>query len=301
MRGMTVTLEQLVKLRYLACELNNLQHKKLHTSQQGNYLSPFRGRGMDYAESRIYAPGDDIRTMDWRVTARTGKPHSKIYQQERERPIYLIVDFNTSMFFGTRVVFKSVLAAQAAAIIAWSAVKNGDRVGAVLPGKQQTVLSPRSKAHGIISLLNHLANHTNPHENNYADGLQQALKKILHIGKPGSIIYVVSDFYQLTKEACSVMQHLAKRFEVVNLFIYDPLEEQPPSADHYLFCGAINQGALMLNTSDAATCIHYRSIFQQRVQQLQQLSLDNGMTLLKLATNQDVTRIIKQLKSAIYK
>ncbi len=111
----------------------------------GNRQSRFRGRGIDFQESRNYQPGDDIRTMDWRVTARTGRPHTKVFQEERERPIIIVIDCNPSMFFGTRVAFKAVIAARLAALIAWAAIRNGDRIGAVSVWPRR---SPRCRASG---------------------------------------------------------------------------------------------------------------------------------------------------------
>src|SRR4051812_8187740 len=95
------------------------------------HASRFRGRGVDYVESRAYQPGDDIRQMDWRLTARSGRPHTKVFQEEREQSVLLLVDCNASMHFGSRVRFKSVQAARTAALVAWAAVHGGDRVGAL--------------------------------------------------------------------------------------------------------------------------------------------------------------------------
>ena len=95
----------------------------------GGHLSAFRGRGMEYHESRPYQPGDDIRSIDWRVTARSGQTHTKVYREERERPVLLWLDLSNSMFFGTQVCFKSVLASKLAALLAWSSVQHGDRLG----------------------------------------------------------------------------------------------------------------------------------------------------------------------------
>lgn len=98
----------------------------------GNHKMVFRGRGMDFSEARNYQAGDEIRHMEWRVTARTGKPHVKVYEEERERPLVLLVDYSPSMFFGTHVAFKSHTATRLAALFTWYAEATGDRVGGVL-------------------------------------------------------------------------------------------------------------------------------------------------------------------------
>ncbi len=125
--GVSVELNELIALQRYARRVN---YKPLYSAvQAGNHLSKLRGRGMDFAEVRNYQAGDEIRHMEWRVTARTGRPHVKIYQEERERPVVILTDFNPSMYFGTRIAFKSVVAARMAAMIIWTAVKQGDRVG----------------------------------------------------------------------------------------------------------------------------------------------------------------------------
>ena len=128
----------------------------------GDHLSRFRGRGMDYRESRAYQPGDDVRSMDWRITARTGVPHVKLYQEERERPVVLFLDLNPGMFFGSRGMLKSVAAARAAALVAWAAAERGDRVGAMLFDGGHCDLPPRGGRHGVLRLIRELVEHTDP-------------------------------------------------------------------------------------------------------------------------------------------
>jgi uncharacterized protein (DUF58 family) len=127
-----VTLDELINLRMQARHLSlHSKHPAMH-AMSGNHVSHFKGRGMDYMESRIYQAGDDIRNMDWRVTARTGQPHIKLFQEERQRPVMIMLDYNPGMFFASQGRFKSVVASQAAALLAWSALNNGDRVGGLI-------------------------------------------------------------------------------------------------------------------------------------------------------------------------
>ncbi len=114
----------------------SLKVRFIRAQQSGAYLSAFKGRGMEFEEARPYQPGDDIRNLDWRVTARTGKPHTKLFREERERPILLWVDYRNTMFFATKGVYKSVIAARAAALLAWSAHHHGDRVGGIIFSEQ---------------------------------------------------------------------------------------------------------------------------------------------------------------------
>lgn len=127
--GVIAELNELIDLRRYAQSIRYQPEGR--AIRAGNHLSKLRGRGMDFAEVRNYQAGDEIRHMEWRVTARTGRPHVKIYQEERERPVVILADFNPSMIFGTRVAFKSVVAARLAAMLVWTVIKQGDRVGGV--------------------------------------------------------------------------------------------------------------------------------------------------------------------------
>jgi len=124
--GAYVSLDELIRLRHLGADFETLQRQQNHNPLAGMIASRVRGRGMDFSEVRQYEPGDDVRTIDWRVTARTGKAHTKLFQEEKERPVMILTDQSHGMFFGSVFAFKSVIAAQAAALIAWSALSQGD-------------------------------------------------------------------------------------------------------------------------------------------------------------------------------
>ena len=126
--GIHLDASELIALRPRCNALCLPMHSPAASALAGAYRSRFRGRGVDFLESRNYQPGDDIRNMDWRVTARTGKPHTKIFQEERERPVLIVLDAGPSLFFGTRRQLKSVAAGKMAAAIAWAAVRRGDRI-----------------------------------------------------------------------------------------------------------------------------------------------------------------------------
>ncbi len=157
-----VTIKELILLQQQANKLDMSHRSYARSSSTGSHHSQFRGRGMDYQESRIYQAGDDIRNMDWRVTARAGKPHTKLYQEERERPVVLVVDFNPSMFFGSTNSLKSVLAAKAATLIAWSVAARGDRIGALILNSSHHELAPKTGKRGVLQLIRELVVHSDP-------------------------------------------------------------------------------------------------------------------------------------------
>ena len=138
-------------LSYEAARLDIGPRGKVLATRNGGHLSRFRGRGMEFDESRIYQPGDDPRNMDWRVTARSGRPHVKLFREKRERPVWLLVDIGPRMRFGTRVAFKSVIAARAAALLAWAAADRGDRVGGMVFDESRSFeRRPATRAHGLL-------------------------------------------------------------------------------------------------------------------------------------------------------
>jgi len=130
--GIVVDAATLIGLRKTAKEMSLNTRLKSRSSIDGSSRSALRGRGMEFSEVRHYQPGDDIRNIDWRVTARTQETYTKLFQEEKERPVYLLVDQRQPMFFGSKLQFKSVLAAKAAAAIAWTAFANRDRLGAII-------------------------------------------------------------------------------------------------------------------------------------------------------------------------
>jgi len=146
-RGAFITLEQLFDQRHVAKSIELDYQSRSRLGMSGSHISKHKGRGVDFEEFRAYQPGDDIRQIDWRVTARTGRPFTKVFREERERPVIIGIDQCHNMFFGSQVAFKSVVAAEAAAIICWTTVDNGDRVGGVVfnDGGNELIKPRRSK------------------------------------------------------------------------------------------------------------------------------------------------------------
>ncbi len=197
----------------------------------GPHESRFRGRGVDYLESRQYLPGDDIRNMDWRVTARTGKPHTKVFQEERERPVIVVVDRNPGMFFATRGQLKTVMAAKIATALAWTAARRGDRTGAVIyGGGVHHELRPRGGRRGVLRLIQQLECWCNPEPLPVqTDPLAYSLKRLRNVIRPGSLVVIISDFYRLDDGCNRHISRLAQHNDLVGCQILDPLEINVPA------------------------------------------------------------------------
>lgn len=201
----------------------------------GVYQTTHRGRGMDFSEVRGYQAGDEIRHMDWRVTARMGKPHVKLYQEERERPTLFMVDFSPSLYFGTKGAFKSVIAARLAAMMAWTAIKQGDKVGGVLLGGGQVVCyKPASRAGGVLPLLAKMSEFTTLSlKEQRPSVIQEGLCQLLHVTHSRSAIVLISDFYETEAYQDHWMKQLALHHEVFVYHLADPIELIVPPPGRY--------------------------------------------------------------------
>src|SRR5690606_20423926 len=195
----------------------------------GQAPSPQRGRGMEYAESREYARGDDARHIDWKLTARSGRPHTKLFQAERERLTLVVADTAPALYFGTRVRFKSVQAARAGALGAWMALRDGDRVAALRGTSDEAPVPPSAGSRGVLRVLDALARwYTRPPDDDA--GLAVALDHAQRLLRPGSRLLVLADPASLEEVPAQRWPALAAHNEVVVLLFEDPLEAAPPRA-----------------------------------------------------------------------
>ncbi|MCY7354316.1 MAG: DUF58 domain-containing protein [Lysobacter sp.] len=223
--GIVPTLAELVALRGAA---QGRRSPKLgRHGVSGHALSPMRGRGMEYAESREYAIGDDARHIDWRLTARSGKPHTKLFQAERERLTLIVADTARPLYFGTRVRFKSVQAARAGAVAAWAAIRDGDRVAALRGSAREPPVPPAGGPRGALRVLDALVRwYTRPPEDDA--GLVVALDHAARLLRPGSRLVILADPSSIPSIAESRWPALALHHEVFVLLLTDPLERHPP-------------------------------------------------------------------------
>lgn len=228
-----VNLNELIALRRQAARWR-ATGANMRTPLAGAHTSHLRGRGMDYAESRVYQPGDDARAIDWRRTARSGKPHTKLFREERERSLLLLIDTHPSMRFGTRVRFKSVAAARAAALVAWSAVRGGDRVGALAFGGVREAVTPHGGVRGALGVLGALVRWDRLGDAQ-AEQLSDALTRARRLVHPGSRMLLLTDGLCTDEAARAALSRLARRAEVMVLIIADALELQPPPPGGYAF------------------------------------------------------------------
>lgn len=225
--GIVPTLSELIALRVLVQGRRGA--RRGHHGVQGHALSSLRGRGMEYAESREYAQGDDARHIDWRLTARSGRTHTKLFQAERERLSLIVADTAHALYFGTRVRFKSVQAARAGALAAWLAVRDGDRIAALRGSPMEAPVAPASGPRGALRVLDALVRwYSRPPEDDA--GLAVALDHARRLLRPGSRILVLADPSSVAALPEQTWPALAMHHELVVLLLTDPLEREPPKS-----------------------------------------------------------------------
>jgi uncharacterized protein (DUF58 family) len=225
--GIAPTLAELVALR--ATAQGRRPPRRGRHGVSGQAPSPLRGRGMEYAESREYAIGDDARHIDWRLTARSGKPHTKLFQAERERLTLIVADTAPALYFGTRVRFKSVQAARAGAVAAWAAVRDGDRIAALRGSLSEPPVPPAAGPRGALRVLDALVRwYSHPPADD--GGLALALDHGARLLRPGSRMVVLADAASVASVPESRWPALSMHSEVVVLLLDDPLERDPPRA-----------------------------------------------------------------------
>ena len=290
--------DELVRCRLQARDLRLDSRQSARSAITGVHASRFRGRGMDYQESRVYQPGDDIRSMDWRVTARSGHAHVKLYQEERERPVVVMIDLGPGMFFATRGVFKSVIAARAAALIGWAAIQNGDRIGALLFNGGHHEIRPLGGQRGVLRLIRELVTATDPAKamtdpavNSDTSHLNEALLRLRRVARPGSLVFILSDFYAINADTKRYLQDLRQHNDIVACQIVDALELEPPAAGRYAISDGVHTG--LLDTRSAARRAAYTEYFASHHRAVRDLMRQCAVHLHRIATTDDVARTLR--------
>jgi uncharacterized protein (DUF58 family) len=229
------TLRDLVGLQHDAHGFSFLPRHAIHSLLSGRHRSRLRGRGLDFDEVRKYVAGDDIRNIDWRVTARVGATHTKVFTEERERPVLLIVDQSSSMFFGSQVYMKSVTAAHAAALGAWRTLEVGDRVGGIVfDDASLDYVSPKRDRRSVQRLLSLIAirNESLGPEKKEAHGnqLQEALRQAQQLVTHDFLLVIISDFQEFDDEIMKTIIQISRHNDIIAARVVDPAEESLPAA-----------------------------------------------------------------------
>ncbi len=288
-------IDDLLELRHQAHTLGLASHHLVNSSFSGLYASVFRGTGLDFEEVREYQQGDDIRNMEWKVTARTNVPHMKTFREERERSVVLCVDKGPHMSFGTRGTFKSIQAARAAALLGWAASRLHDRVGGILFGDVGTGIQyfrPTKDRRALWRLLNALTNAGSP-EKRPTDCLAQALQRADHGTPTGSLIFVIADLNREISALEQTLGRLCQQHTLVLVPVDDPADREIPDMGQVTFTSPDGQ-IVEIDTSNEQARRRYLETWEHRRTILSLMTSRLGIPLVPVPTNVDIHHALAQ-------
>jgi uncharacterized protein (DUF58 family) len=287
-RGATVTADALVAARFAARFIDVTGQTRALANLAGMRRSRQRGRGVEFDEVRAYAAGDDVRAIDWRVTARSGTPHTKLFHEDREQPILVAVDQRAPMKFGATRCFKSVMAAHVGALALWSGLQAGERIGgAVLGDEALHDTRPKRSQHAVLNMIGDLVTEGLP----TGDGLVtrrlgDLLQQLERIARPGTRIFLISDFHDLFEEDhLAPLRRLARKTQIVAVAVGDALESNLPQAGFYAVTDGVTHS--QLDTSVAGVREAYETDYQNHIAALTKRLRELRIPLLAIQTHQE--------------
>lgn len=266
------------KVRQIEIVSNRLVNERV----AGNYHSVFKGQGIEFEEVRPYLPGDEIRSIDWNVTARSGQPHIKRYREERELSVFLVIDVSASGRFGTRKEFKSEMMAELSAVLAFAAIANGDRIGLLLCSDRiELLLRPRKGRRHTLRLVREVLGFE---PRGRATDLRLALDHLRHVLHRRSVVFVISDF--LTPGYEDVLAMVCRRHDVIAVRVEDPLEVELPEAGLLDLVDAETGRLLTFDTSSRELRDQYRSFADRRRAAARQFFRRHAIDVIDLRTGE---------------
>ncbi|CAI8824269.1 MULTISPECIES: DUF58 domain-containing protein [Pseudomonas] len=298
--GIRISLTELIEMRHRVREVQLFSRPGQRSPLVGLHHSKLRGRGVDFDQVRVYQAGDDVRNIDWRVTARTQEPHTKLFHEERERPIFILVEQSQRLFFGSGLMFKSVLAAQAAALIGWAALGHNDRIGGLVFGDNEHYeIKPRRSKQSLLQLLNRLARvnqslHTEAVPQ--ADSLGIALRRAREVLRPGSLAIIICDERALTPAVEQQLSLLSRHCDLLLLPLSDPLDHALPAAGLLRF--AQHGAQLELDTLDPTLRKSYRQQSEARIERWELLAQKLRVVLMPLSTQSEMIEQLREYLNA---
>ncbi len=292
-----VNLDDLVRLQFGASGFSFLPRQPIHSVLAGRHASRLRGRGLNFEELRNYLPGDDTRNIDWKVTARTDTPHVRVYTEERDRPVWLLVDQRLPMFFGSRWKMKSAVAAEAAAAAAWRVLAVKDRVGAlVFNDREIRAIPPHRSRERVMQILRDVVamNHELRADSDgqpQPEMLNRALGQVAAFARHDCLIVLISDGFGIDAETSRFITRLTAHNDVLSLLVVDPLEQELGNAGRLPFSDGARH--LEVDTGSARLRDDFRQDFDSRLARMEATSRRYGMPVLKLDTSQPLLQQVR--------
>lgn len=296
--GVYAALDDLVRLQFKARGFSFLPRQPVHSVLAGRHASRLRGRGLNFEELRAYLPGDDIRNMDWKVTARTREPHVRVYTEEKDRPVWILVDQRVSLFFGSRVKMKSVLAAETAALAAWRTLAAGDRPGGIVFGDDgQDVVQPHRSEERVMELLGRIVDRNRALHARAGppspEALNTALATAARHARHDALVVLVTDGLGIDDATRAHLSRLTRHNDVLAALVFDPMERDLTDAGRLAFSDGAGQ--LEVDTGSRRLRDRYRNRFDQRLGQLRHAALRYEIPVLPLHTGAGAAEQIREL------
>jgi len=293
-----VTLDDLLRLKHRARGFSFQPRQPVHSLLAGRHASRLRGRGLNFEELRHYSEGDDTRTIDWLATARLGSPHVRVYSEERDRPVLLLVDQRSTMFFGSRRAMKSVAAAEAAALAAWRVTSLGDRIGAVVFGEAGiSTVKPQARDLGVVRVLSEIVRQNAalalPSTASTTGGLNEALRMAVRMASHDWLICLISDAAGEDDETTRLVTRLCAHNDVLAIYVHDPLEQDLPDVGRATFSSGLAQ--IDIDASAPALRERFATDYKQWRARLAQLSRSRAIPILPISTARDVADQLREL------
>jgi uncharacterized protein (DUF58 family) len=297
--GVYVGLDDLIALEYRGRKVSFLPHQPVHSLLSGRFASRMRGRGLNFEEIRDYRAGDDVRSIDWKVTARLRKPHIRVFNEERERQAILVVDQRMSMFFGSRLAMKSVTAAQVAAIAAWRVLGAGDRIGAVVFGDRDTAeVAPRRSRASVLQILTTVVAYNQvlgvgrglvPAPGMLNTALEHAQRRAPH----DAAVIIISDFDGANDATRRTVGALARHNDVVALLVHDPLQSDLPTSASM----TVTDGELQIRLDVGRDSVrkNISQATEERLKSVLAWTPELGIPVLPLSTAEDTAGQLRRL------
>jgi len=279
------TSELAKKVRYI-----EITTKKAVTATfAGEYASAFKGRGMEFDEVREYQTGDDIRTIDWNVTARTGKLHTKRFMEERELTIIFLVDLSASGSFGSGTQSKTELAAEICALLAFSAIKNNDRVGLIIfTDGVEMYIPPRKGPTHVLRLIRELLAFRLEGPDPAGTNIGFALDSFSHLFKRRAVVFLISDFLDRGYER--QLKVVGRRHDLIAVLLSDPREYELPRIGLVELEDAEKGERFVLDTDSREARDVYRAVWMEKSEALRNLCMSAGIDYIRITAGEDYLR-----------
>ena len=258
----------------------------------GDYHSNFKGRGMTFSEVREYVPGDDVRSIDWNVTARTGKPHIKIFEEERELSVLILIDVSSSGVFGSKKNLKIDLGVEIAAMLSFSAIKNNDKVGlALFSDKIEKYIPPKKGKKHVLRLITDIVNHDFENSNKRTS-IKTAIDFANKISKRKSVIFLISDF--IDDNFWNELKFLNFKHDVVGLQIYDSYERNFPNVGLINIHDSETGENTWIDTTSKKNRDKFQKNSNQKLDKFSKKCKNIGFDLLQINTDDDYIKFLMQ-------